>query len=238
MSDVRSYYDAAWADEAVAEALALERHRREAISRAFSLLGDVRGRSLLEVGPGSGRAAARLRAAGARLVAADLSSSALGRTRAAAPLARLVQADLERLPFRPRSFDRVLVNSLLMFVDADRAAAEIGRSLRRDGAAVVVEPLSGNPVMALYRAATGRYRRIARWHALERLRAAFRPRFGRVEEAAYYLVPPAALLEGRARRLARAAEAFLLALAPGLARFAWVAVFRLSRPVDTVSPKP
>lgn len=227
---LRAFYDDAWRETAVDEAAVLERRRREALHRAFALLGTLRGLLLLEVGSGRGDAAARFVASGARVVVVDLSAAALRRTIAAAPAVRAVQADLERLPFRPGSFDRLFVNSVLMFTDPALSVGEIGGVLRDGGTAVVLEPLSGNPLMAAYRAASGRYRGLARWHTLSRLRTAFVAAFADVRIEPFYILPAACLLDGVARRAARALDAFLLSLAPALDRRAWLAVARLSGP--------
>src|SRR5947209_8965264 len=75
------------------------------------LLGDVRGRAVLDVGCGTGRHALRLAAAGAIVHALDFSEAMLQRARAkpGAEAVTFLSHDLARpLPFPDRSFDRVL----------------------------------------------------------------------------------------------------------------------------------
>src|SRR5436309_1970250 len=80
------------------------------------LLGDVRGRDVLDVGCGTGRHALRLAAAGARVTAVDFSDAMLTRARAK-PGGAVVEwraHDLaEPLPYPAAAFDRVLCGLVL-----------------------------------------------------------------------------------------------------------------------------
>jgi len=118
---------------------------------AFGLLGDVRGRRVLDYGCGHGMAAVVLARRGARVTAFDLSPGYLAeaRRRAAANgvAVDFVCADGERLPFASASFDRIWGNAVLHHLDPARAAAELGRVLRPGGVAVFCEPWGGNPLL-------------------------------------------------------------------------------------------
>jgi SAM-dependent methyltransferase len=103
------------------------------------LLGDVRGRRVLEVGCGAAQCSRWLRTQGAQPVAFDLSAGQLAqglrlnaRTGVVVPL---VQADAQQLPFRDASFDLACsAYGAVPFV-ADSAAVmrEVARVLRPGG---------------------------------------------------------------------------------------------------------
>jgi SAM-dependent methyltransferase len=103
------------------------------------LLGDIRGRRVLEVGCGAAQCARWMAAAGAAPVAFDLSAGQLvqarrltARTGVGMPL---VQADAGRLPFADRSFDAACSAFGAVPFVADSAAVmrEVARVLRPGG---------------------------------------------------------------------------------------------------------
>ena len=103
------------------------------------LLGDVRGRRIVEVGCGSAMCSRWLAAQGARPVAVDLSGGMLRHARAgelqtgiAVPL---VQGDAQRLPLRDASFDLAFTAFGAIDFVADSAAImrEVARILRPGG---------------------------------------------------------------------------------------------------------
>lgn len=109
---------------------------READAR---LLGPVRGRRVLEVGCGAAQCARWLAAQGARPVAFDLSAGQLRHARA---LARrtglgvpLVQADAQRLPFGPATFDLACsaFGAVPFVTDSAAVMREVARVLRPGG---------------------------------------------------------------------------------------------------------
>jgi SAM-dependent methyltransferase len=109
---------------------------READAR---LLGDVRGRRVLEVGAGSAPCSRWLAAAGAHPVALDLSGAML---RHAATLGTatglpvpLVQAGAERLPFADGSFDAACsaFGAVPFVAEPERVMREVVRVLRSGG---------------------------------------------------------------------------------------------------------
>lgn len=98
------------------------------------LLGDVRGRDVLEVGAGAGACARWVAGRGGRAVALDLS---IGMLRAGRPWGgiRPVQADARALPFADDSFDVAFsAYGAVPFVgDPERIQAEVARVLRPRG---------------------------------------------------------------------------------------------------------
>lgn len=103
------------------------------------LLGDVRGKNVLELGAGAAAGARWLRLRGAQPVAMDLSAGMLKHAVDAARRSRvsvpLVQADAMALPFRDSSFDIVCTAfGAIPFVDDSAAAMrEVARVLRPGG---------------------------------------------------------------------------------------------------------
>ena len=103
------------------------------------LLGDVRGKRVLEVGCGAAQCSRWLVSAGAEPVAVDLSAGQLAEARAlnrrTAIDVSLVQADAQRLPFHDEAFDLACsAYGAVPFV-ADSAAVmrEVARVLRPGG---------------------------------------------------------------------------------------------------------
>jgi SAM-dependent methyltransferase len=104
----------------------------------FELLvreGDLVGRRVLDVGCGTGRAAAALAERGSRVwgVEPEPEMAALARER----LSTVKIAPAERLPFKDGWFDRVLMWLVVHLVDRPRAFAEAARVLAPDGRLVI-----------------------------------------------------------------------------------------------------
>lgn len=103
------------------------------------LLGDVRGRRVLEVGCGSAPCARWLVARGAEVAAFDVSAVMLRHARAGAArsgvVAPLVQADAEHLPFADASFDLACsaFGAVPFVADSGRVMREVARVLRPGG---------------------------------------------------------------------------------------------------------
>lgn len=103
------------------------------------LLGDVAGRTVLEVGCGAAQCSRWLAANGARAVGFDLSAGQLrharsldGRTATSTPL---VQADATALPFPAAGFDLACsaFGAVPFVADSARVMAEVARVLRPGG---------------------------------------------------------------------------------------------------------
>jgi ubiquinone/menaquinone biosynthesis C-methylase UbiE len=120
------------------------------------ILGDVRGRDVLDVGCGAGWLVRRLAGAGARAVGVDPLAGALDRARAEDPGAgRYVEAGAQELPFGDACFDVVVFFNSLHHVpveDLDRAVAEAARVLRGGGVIYVQEPLAEGEFFELAKA--------------------------------------------------------------------------------------
>lgn len=106
-----------------------------------SLLGDVRGLDLLDVGCGTGRHAIRLGREGARVTGVDFSTGMLEKARGksgAESVRFLAQDATGALPFEAAAFDRVISCLVVDHVrDLQAFFAELRRVCRRDGFMVV-----------------------------------------------------------------------------------------------------
>jgi SAM-dependent methyltransferase len=98
------------------------------------------GQRVLDVGAGVGTTAIAIaRRFHCRVTAVDIDPAMLSRARAnvrAAGLDGLVtvaKGNIESLPFADETFDRVLIEAVLMFVDKPRAVGEIARVCRPEG---------------------------------------------------------------------------------------------------------
>jgi len=102
-----------------------------------SLIGDVNGLAVADIGCGTGRHALGWAAAGARVTAVDFSEAMLQRARAkvGADAIRFVSHDLAQpMPFESHSFDRVFCCLVLDHIPkVDGFFAELARLCRRDG---------------------------------------------------------------------------------------------------------
>ena len=110
---------------------------READAR---LLGDVRGRDVLEVGCGAAQGARWLVAQGAVVTAFDVSAGQLAQSRSldastGTAVRRVVQADAQQLPFRGGSFDLVVsaFGAIPFVADSAGTMRELARVLRPGG---------------------------------------------------------------------------------------------------------
>lgn len=118
-------------------------------------LGDIRGKTVLELGAGLGEASAWFATRGARVIATDLSGSML---RVAAEVASLhgasietVQMDGALIAVADNSVDIVYGANVLHHVDQAQCLREVHRVLRPGGVAAFWDPLRYNPIINVYR---------------------------------------------------------------------------------------
>jgi SAM-dependent methyltransferase len=127
---------------------------------AFALLGDLRGKRVLDLGCGDGANAIRLANAGAHVIAIDISIGMVTATRQRVEQAGLAatvdaqQMSAEQLGFADGSFDAILGHSVLHHTDLRITRREVHRLLRPNGKAVFLEPLDHNPLLNLFRKLT------------------------------------------------------------------------------------
>lgn len=129
------------------------------------LLADARG-SVLEIGGGTGANLAQYGSAIETLVVTEPEPAMLRRLRAKAeeraPLATIVQAPAEELPFADDSFDTVVSTLVLCGVDdQSRSLREIHRVLRPGGSLLFLEHVrSDDPALARFQDRLNRLNRL------------------------------------------------------------------------------
>ncbi len=120
---------------------------------AYALLGDVRGKTVLDFGCGSGENTLLLTLRGARVVGIDISSDliALARRRLAvnglAGEASLLVASAHDLPLSDASVDVVFGMAVLHHLDLAAAARQVLRVLKPGGRAIFNEPVRDSRVL-------------------------------------------------------------------------------------------
>jgi ubiquinone/menaquinone biosynthesis C-methylase UbiE len=117
-------------------------------------MGDVAGKTVLEIGCGQGAFAKLLAERGAFLTAADFSRIAVEATSAllhGIPNAVVCVADVERIPISDESFDLVISQETLEHVpDPRKGLSELVRVTKRGGRLIVTTPNYLSPI-GLYR---------------------------------------------------------------------------------------
>lgn len=134
----------------------LEFYEAPAQEFAYDLMGDIEGKSILEIGCGLGVNAIILAQEGAQVTGLDLSSR---RLEAVSEIImeneisgiNLVCGSGETLPFPDESFDIVYTNAVMIHMDKPKAIKEIRRVLKPGGVAVMVEPMKYHPLANMYR---------------------------------------------------------------------------------------
>lgn len=124
---------------------------------SFAAIGDVRGRTVLDFGCGSGENSLVLARRGARVVGVDLSESLLRLARrrlevnGVAEGARFVAGSAHDLPLAARSVDLVLGIAILHHLDLDLVSKEVRRVLKPGGRAIFQEPVRNSAVIRFLR---------------------------------------------------------------------------------------
>lgn len=129
-----------------------------ALRYAFYLLGDVRGKTVLDLGCGSGENTVPLLARGANVVAADVSHELVrlavmrvGMAGFRAPPPLLVASAYD-VPLPDSSVELILCASVLHHLNIPRAMKEMRRVLRPGGVVIVKEPVRLPKLLAALRA--------------------------------------------------------------------------------------
>lgn len=123
---------------------------------AMKALGDMRNKSILNIGSGLGEEAVYMALKGAKVTAIDLSPEMVSMTRRLAKVykvrnIRYFVMDAEKLEFKDQTFDGVLGCAVLHHGNIKKMIKQTSRVLKKGGTAVFVEPLKYNPVINIYR---------------------------------------------------------------------------------------
>lgn len=155
----REFHDG-WASsvstEQVAVAAAFESLTSPENRFLLSLMGDLRGRKVLDLGSGLGEAATYFAVRGAEVTATDISPRmcdlARQTARAHGVEVEAIATPVERLDVPPGAFDIVYGANLLHHVqDVDGTLAAVERALKPGGRCFFWDPLAYNPAINVYR---------------------------------------------------------------------------------------
>jgi ubiquinone/menaquinone biosynthesis C-methylase UbiE len=146
--DVADHYDEHYFADLSARYRKRNRFARRRIHNVFTLLADVKGKTVLDLGCGMGTFTLEAAQRGARAIGFDMMPAALSAARRVGQeenveSARFVLADVARLPVRTRSADVVLAADLTEHLDENTLShmlAEAGRVLRANGRLVLYTP--------------------------------------------------------------------------------------------------
>ncbi len=121
----------------------------------IKLLGDIRGKKVVELGCGLGEAAVYFAKQGADVVATDISGGMLRLVEKVAKKhsvkVAVAQAYSHQMPFADDTFDIVYAANLLHHVDIEKTMIETKRILKPGGMFVSWDPLAHNPIINVYR---------------------------------------------------------------------------------------
>ena len=124
---------------------------------AYHLLGDARGRKVLDFGCGNGENTMMLMLRGAQVVAMDLSSSLIELAKKRLAINEVdgdvsfVAGSAHNLPLEDESVDVVFGIAILHHLDLALAAREVHRVLRKGGRAIFQEPIRNSPTVRFLR---------------------------------------------------------------------------------------
>ncbi len=123
---------------------------------AYHLLGDVRGKTILEFGCGDGLNTVMLAKRGAKVIALDISADLveLAAKRIEANGCRGVEfllASAHSLPLTDESVDVVFGMAILHHLDLELASQNVRRVLKKGGRAIFKEPLRNSKLLARVR---------------------------------------------------------------------------------------
>jgi SAM-dependent methyltransferase len=205
------------------------------------------GKDVLDYGCSFGEGSLIFKSSGASTVEGiDISPVAVAaatQTAAAAGVTgvRFQAMNAEKLDFPDQSFDLVFGVAILHHLDLDTACAEIARVMRPGATAVFLEPMGHNPFINLVRRATPADRTEDEHPLLERDFDVLRRHFGTLNREHVNLLTlltaPLVRVPGREplRRALEAADRRLLRLLPGMGKYAWNVLLRLSEPKPAVA---
>jgi ubiquinone/menaquinone biosynthesis C-methylase UbiE len=124
---------------------------------AYSLLGDVRGRVVVDFGCGSGENSLLLARRGATVIGVDISESLIELARrrlevnGVAGQVQFVVGSAHDLPLLEGSVDVVLWIAILHHLDLDAASREVHRILKPGGRAIFKEPVRDSKIVRAVR---------------------------------------------------------------------------------------
>lgn len=124
---------------------------------AINLLGNIKGKKILNPGCGAGEETIYMALKGAKINAFDISQGMIDVAKKLAGKFRveksviLEKMDAEKEKYPDNTFDIIFGNSILHHININKSAKEFHRVLKNGGKAVFIEPLAYNPIINRYR---------------------------------------------------------------------------------------
>lgn len=202
-------------------------------SCAMSLVGDLKGKRVLEIGPGRGEDLVQFARSGGEVTGIEISNEALDTLRKYINKGdiTLCKMDACNLGFATEVFDLVFANTCLMHLDRHGLFPQIWRVLKKRGRAIFVEPLKFNPFLLLYRCISSPGRLVSPSYFELREIEHLRTVFARVSYWEFYFFSPLLLVGGvilpplkRFIPVIESLDGFLLRAFPPVRRLAWIVV--------------
>jgi len=205
------------------------------------LLGDIGGKTVIEIGCGRGENLLRLASKGADVFGNDISENMIERCRCLIEQSGFKERinvsimDAENMSYPDEFADVIFGNGILHHLLLNKAADEIWRCLKKDGVAVFCEALGHNPVINLFRKLTPHRRTISerplRWDDFDLLSSNFN-----VSHKEFYFLPILVIPFGilGLRRFFRSSFSFLhrfdnVFSCEFFNRFCWMTVIELRK---------
>ena len=134
-------------------------YEKKALSTIEEWLGEVKGKDILIPGCGFNYAPLILYMRGGSITALDISIKSLLLSKLYASNyscegVKFILSDAHFIPLKDNSFDIIYVVKTLHHLGINRALKEMFRVLRPGGKIILIEPLSGHPLIGLYRKLT------------------------------------------------------------------------------------
>lgn len=203
------------------------------------------GKTLLDFCCGDGAYSLAAARAGANAVGIDISEVAVRKCMERAKAENLdskpqfLVRDAEATGFKDDSFDLILCAGVLHHLDLDRAYCELARLLAPGGEVLCMEPLRHNPVFQWYRRLTPHLRTAYETDHILRMKDIHKAKkyFRKVEISFFHLTTLAAVPFRNSSLFPGLLSFFektdsILMRIPWIQRLAWMAVFKLSDPLD------
>lgn len=208
-----------------------------ALEYAFHLLGDVRGKTVLDLGCGTGENIVPLAERGAHVIAMDISPEliALARKRLndAKREARMEVGSAYDTGLPDQSVDVIFCIALIHHLDIARIVEEMARILAKDGVVILQEPIRFSRTYAFLRGLLPAHEDISEFeHPLTREELSIVTNRFRVREQRYFRLPflPLVwrLLKGPSPAASKV-DRWLLRNFPGAQRFATIVTMKLEK---------
>lgn len=208
-----------------------------ALEYAFHLLGDVRGKTVLDLGCGTGENSIVLLRKGARVIGVDISPDLVAiaqeRLRGASPEASIAVGDAYNSGLPDESVDVVFCVALIHHLDIKLVRDEMWRILRPGGAVILKEPIRLSELYERVRSLLPARDDISEYeHPLTRTELAMMAEHFGVEGMRYFRLPFVPLvfrLPPSRRKAAWNASDWMIRRFPFVERYATCVVTRLRK---------